>query len=551
MAITKNWFYDIFCLVLIIGCSYALFLGSRPLAVPDEARYVEIPREMLASHDFITPHLNEIQYLEKPPLFYWLQAGAIKWLGYNIWAWRTVTALLAILGCLLTYVAGRSLYDRTTAWFASLILASSLLYFVMAHYVTLDMAVSVFISGTLLSAIMALRLTVGRTRRFLLLSMYFWAALAILTKGLIGIVLPGMVIFSWLALTREWHQLKHFGWVSGISLFLLLSLPWHILIQLKNPEFFHYYVIEQQFLRYSTLIAQHYQPVWWFLPIVVAGIYPWLFLFIKTLYQILRSGWYKILQDQVTLYLLLWLVLILAFYSFSNSKLIPYILPIWPAMALLTAHYLTKQSKISTLIPSLIALISGLGLAAMTQQLPAKIASLLPIHLAYTFAIILLACGTINYLTHFYSKNIKLQLNILAITHMLVFSTLLLALPYLDNRSTKPLADIMQPLLNDRTEIMGYYRYYQDIPVYLQQRLTVINTKDELADGMRYQDASSWMIDDQELSKRWQSNSRLLLLVPKQYLSHLQNLNLGPYHQLGETKYDLLISNKAQNMIEN
>lgn len=544
MRINKNCFYDILCLILIIGSCYALFLGSRPLAVPDEARYVEIPREMLVSSDFITPHLNDIKYLEKPPLFYWLQAGAIKLLGYNNWSWHSVTALLAVLGCLLTYIAGRSLYSRTTGWYASFILASSLLYFTMGHYITLDMAVSVFITGTLFTAIMAMQLPLGRTRQYLLLSMCFFAALALLTKGLIGVVLPGIVIFSWLLITSEWRQLKHFCWLSGISLFMLFSLPWHILIQLKNPEFFHYYFIEQQFLRYSTSIAQHYQPVWWFLPIVVAGIYPWLFFFGKALHQIIGNGWKQLKQDKITLYLLLWFILILGFYSFSNSKLIPYILPIWPAIALLTAQYLTSRGSISTLLPSSFAIISGLALATTAYFLPQKIPYTLPHSLVYNLAILLFACGVINIFSNLYCKQIKLQVCILAITHMLVFSSLLLALPYLDTRSTKPLADIIQPLLSKNAEVVGYYRYYQDLPVYLQQRLTVVNVKEELADGMRYQDARSWMIDDKELIKRWQSSKRLFLITPKKYLSKLQALQLTPWNELGQTKQDLLISNR-------
>ncbi|MDF2867139.1 MAG: arnT 2 [Gammaproteobacteria bacterium] len=547
----KTWFYDLLWLILLIGGLYSLFLASRFLAVPDEARYVEIPREMLETGDFITPHLNYIKYLEKPPLFYWLQAGAIKLFGYNLWAWRLPTAILAILGCLMTYVTGRALYNRTTAWFSSIILASSLLYFIMGHYVTLDMAVSVFISATLLSFILAMQFPAGRLRRYLLWSMYFFAALALLTKGLIGIALPGLVIFAWLLINNEWRQLKRFYWFSGIGLFLVIALPWHLLMQLNNPEFFHYYIIEQHILRYTTLLAKHYQPAWWFLLILLLGFFPWTGLLFQALCQRLIKNWRGLKQDKITLYLLLWFGLILGFYSFSNSKLIPYILPIWPAMALLTGHYLTEQLsktinrgiKINWLIIIATSILLAIGLMVFAEHFSAKLPSNIPVNSLYYLAIGFILNAVINSFFYYHRKLISLVVSC-ALTHMLIFSTALLWLPKLDDRYTKPLADIIQPLLTKDVEVIGYYHYYQDLPVYLQKQLTVVNTQEELADGMRYQDASAWMIDSVELKKRWQNPSRIFLITNKKNLARLQIENLWPFHILGQTNRDVLISNK-------
>ncbi len=547
----KTWLSDLLWLSLIIGGLYALFLASRYLAVPDEARYVEIPREMLETGDFITPHLNYIKYLEKPPLFYWLQAGAIKLLGYNLWAFRLPTAILALFGCLMTYSAGRVLYNRVTGWFSSLILASSLLYFTMGHYVTLDMAVSVFISATLLAFIIATQFPTGPVRRYLLWSMYFFAALALLTKGLIGIALPGLVIFAWLLLTNEWQQLKRFYWSSGITLFLIIALPWHLLMQLKNPEFFHYYILEQHILRYTTSLAQHYQPVWWFLPILLLGFLPWTYLFLQALSQRLIKNWRGLKQDKLSLYMLLWFGLILGFYSFSNSKLIPYILPIWPAMALLTGHYLTERLtkpmglviKINGLVIIITSILLAIGLLLFTEKFSAKLPGNIPVKVLYYSTIALILNAAINSYVYYRGKLTSLVVSC-ALTHMLIFSAALLLLPKLDTRSTKPLADIIQPLLTKDVEIMGYYHYYQDLPVYLQRRLTVINTQEELADGMRYQDASPWMINSAELQKRWQNHTRIFLIANKKHSALLQAENLHPCYILGQTKRDILISNK-------
>lgn len=113
----STWFLDLFILTLAISLLYGIFLGSRPLMVPDEGRYSEIPREMLVTNDFITPHLNGLPYLEKPPLFYWLEALPIKLFGLNEWSLRSIPALLGLLGCLMTYLASRLLYDRRTGAF--------------------------------------------------------------------------------------------------------------------------------------------------------------------------------------------------------------------------------------------------------------------------------------------------------------------------------------------------------------------------------------------------------------------------------------------------
>src|SRR3990172_13095445 len=147
----NSWLRDVVLLGALITLLFGFMLGSRPLTTPDEGRYSEIPREMLINGDFVTPRLNHIIYLEKPPLFYWIQAGSLKLLGNNLWATRIPNALIALLGCLLVYVTARQLFDRRTGILASLILATSLLYFSIAHLITLDMTVTVLLSAGLFS----------------------------------------------------------------------------------------------------------------------------------------------------------------------------------------------------------------------------------------------------------------------------------------------------------------------------------------------------------------------------------------------------------------
>ena len=150
----STWWIDTLFLLFFLGTLYFILLGTRPLFVPDEGRYAEIAREMVTTGDYLTPYLNGIKYFEKPILFYWLESLAIKTMGLNLWSLRSVNAFLGILGCLLTYITGRQLYNRTTGLLAALILGTSMLYFIMAHMISLDLTVTVFLSTCLYAFIL-------------------------------------------------------------------------------------------------------------------------------------------------------------------------------------------------------------------------------------------------------------------------------------------------------------------------------------------------------------------------------------------------------------
>src|SRR5262249_38296338 len=159
------------------------------LGNPDEARYAEIPREMVAQGQYLIPHIDGIPYFEKPDFFYWLQTISIHVFGLSAWSMRLANMALAIFGCLLVYIASRMVWDRITGLYASLILSTTTLYYASAHYVTLDMTVSVMITGTLLTFWLAICTPLDRKRRALIYLSALFSALAVLTKGFIGIVL--------------------------------------------------------------------------------------------------------------------------------------------------------------------------------------------------------------------------------------------------------------------------------------------------------------------------------------------------------------------------
>ncbi len=312
-------------------------LPFYPLLPPDEARYVEIPREMVENNDIIVPRLNGVIYLEKPPLFYWLQTLPIKLFGIHEITLRFWNAFFAAFTCGLIFLAGSLYYNnRKVGFLAASMLFSSLLFYTMAHFISLDMTMSAFITGCLFSLLIGFNTPIGHKRRYWFYLAYVFAALAVLTKGLIGFMLPGAVVFSWLLFTNRWRELLHAYIPTGLIIFLAITLPWHILVQLRVPEFFDFYIIGQHFTRYLTLAEERYEPIWFFIPILLIGLLPWLPWVIYSIYKQCKY----IKQE---LFLFLWVIIIFAFFSISKSKLIPYILPVLPPLFLMTAKHLIEQ----------------------------------------------------------------------------------------------------------------------------------------------------------------------------------------------------------------
>jgi 4-amino-4-deoxy-L-arabinose transferase-like glycosyltransferase len=565
-----TWCFDSVLLLFGIALLFGLFLGSRPLSTPDEARYAEIPREMLVLHDFVTPHLNGIKYFEKPPLFYWLQAASIKLFYPEVgkvvlpentikldntlpltsideWVVRIPNALLALLGCLFLYAAGRVLFDRMTGLLSAAILATSFLYFTLARMVTLDMCLSVFLSGSLLAFLIAVNWPSSAKRRYLLYLAYVFSALAVLTKGIVGILFPAMIVGLWILCTAEWRLLKQIYLPSGILLFLIIVLPWHILVQLKNPEFFQFYFIDQQFLRYSTLIAQRYQPDWFFIPILFTGFLPWVVFLVQTLVYSFPKTQLQIKEKRIQLFLLIWIASIFVFFSLSHSKLIPYILPVFPAVALLTGNYLyhcknSPGAKWGIIALPWIWLILGSVLLLFLKIEPTMVPKAGIPFLIGGFSLFQL---TAFFATFCYVWNKKKTAFILLVLgSALSFIIFITGIPKVDTRSVKPLVQRLKPLLQAHDKIISYKDYYQDLPFYLNRRVMAVDVTGELIFGMQHQNTKSWMLSDADFWPLWESPQRVFLIADKVQYRNLQKKTKSIY-LLDSTAEDVLVSNHA------
>lgn len=547
-----SWWCDLLVLLALCLTCFSFMLGQRPLSVPDEARYSEIPREMLVSHDYITPHLNGIKYFEKPPLLYWLQAGSLRLIGFNEWGARIPNMLFAVLGCLLIYVTTRKLYDRNTAWLASLILANNLLYFALGHTVTTDMLLTLCFSATLYSFIIAANLPPGVEQRLWFYAAYSSAALAVLTKGLVAILLPGLIVVCWILLCQQWQILKRLYLISGLLLFCAISLPWHYLVQQANPEFFQFYFIDQQFSRYLTMYAQRYQPMWFFIPILLAGLFPWVVILPQTIRYYLTQTWKVRSAYKNEIFFLLWASLVFIFFSCSKSKLIPYILPAIPPLVILLSTYLTQLWRTQQLgqlqdaVKFFSYLCCLLGLASFI--IPPYVTLNDPTPAKYSIGTAGVMFAATGWLVRYYfikQQQFKRALTILLSGTFIAFCCLLIAVPAVDTRSIKPLALTLQKHLETHDEVVSFKTYYQDLPFYLQRLVTIVRWKNELTFGLQHQaNAHQRMIDEAEFWRRWSTKNKVYMVIANRYYQDLLKTHHQHLHLIQQTTRDSLVSNQ-------
>lgn len=533
---TKTIWQDTILLFLSLAMVFSILLGSRPLTTPDEGRYAEIPRQMILHNDFVTPRINNIKYFEKPPLFYWLQTASVKTFGLNEWSVRIATALMGLLGCVFTYFAGTQLFDRRTGLNAAIILASSSLYFGLSRYITLDITVAVFISISLLCFMLFNKTQQNRY----LYGLYAASALATLTKGFIGFILPGAIIFVWIALTHSWKQLLRYRLVTGTVLFLVIALPWHILAQMHNSEFLSYYVLDQQILRYFTDISGRGQALWFLPGVLIAGMLPWT----PWILPSVSTAWkqYRTKKDGTFLMLLIWPALTFAFFWLSKSQLSPYILPMFPALALLLSHHFSELIK-----------------KPHTQKWPLGALWLCIMIICIVANIrfktgdpdILLSVGLLVFsgvlATIIYRKtNLQTFIVTLALSFTLFIISLNISLPKHDTRSIKPLAQMINKIKQPGDMIASYHYLYLDLPVYINQNVTIVDYYGELKYGIHHQNTDGVWIQTEDYWHLWRSDKQRILMVMKTQ-DYVNYIGQSYYKMvvLARTNNAVLISNRG------
>ncbi len=311
--------------------------AARPLSLPDEGRYAEVARWMWMTGDWLTPRIVGIPFFHKPPLLYWFEAVSIAVWGATPWAARFVVALHACLMLGVTFVCARAVAGDVVARRASWILACSMTFLAAGQYVNHDMVVASWMSSAIWCFARAFTQPSGVHAGWARAG-FIACALGVMSKGLIGLLLPGLVLFVWIAVTVQWRKILQLPWFSGLALFALIALPWFVLAAREHPDMLAYMFGKHQFGRYTATTFNNSRP-WWFYGVAVTVLlFPWIFFVIADGLHRLRH-WTQQEDKSVATLCWIWVLAILIFFSIPNSKLMGYALPVVPALAVLAAVY--------------------------------------------------------------------------------------------------------------------------------------------------------------------------------------------------------------------
>ena len=555
---TGGWGRDVWLLLLAFGALNFFLLGRLPLANPDEARYGEIPREMIAAGDWVTPRLNDVPYFEKPPLVYWTVAVSRVWFGPGDFAARLTPALFGLGGILLTYIAGRRLYNRFTGLAAAVVLGTCLIYFALSRILLLDMAVSVLVSATLFGFILGVNEPAGPRRRGWFYGLYAAAALATLAKGLIGFALPGAVMFLWLLVFNQWRRLLPMYLPSGVALFLALAAPWHLLAAQRNPGWADFYFVHEHWERFTTKAHGRYEPFWFFAPIVLLGLFPWVGFLFSAVREAVAGGWARRRENATAWFLVTWVAFIFLFFSKSQSKLIPYILPVYPALAVLIGAWVARRWAERAVSPlrvelRVFAFLAGLlgaaliitvlkpGLIRDTEQAVA----VRPYGLAMGGVLLI---GSVLAPWFARRRGVVAGLATVVVTIVAFYVGLLLAAPALHRPSTRELAAVAREKVKPADAVYHYWGFFHDFVYYSGRAVGLVNHLDELeVQFLTEAERNARFIKEDELRRQWVGPGRVWLLVRKRDQQHPESVFADPafrYHLIAETPAFSLVSNQ-------
>lgn len=496
-----------------------ILLVGRPLLDPDEGRYAEIPREMLTNGNWVIPHLNGLAYLEKPPLQYWATEIAYSVFGVQEWSARLWTGLTSFLTVMLVYgFAARTWGQREGLWAAG-ILASSTLFVLIGHQLTLDASLTFFLTLALLAFCEAQRCR-DRPRRARLCMWVCWAAMgaAVLTKGIVGILIPGAVLVIYSLWQRDWACWKHLCAGVGLPLFLLIVMPWLVLAARANPDFLQFFFVHEHFERFLTKVHGRYQPWWFFLAILVVGAQPWLPQTVRALLTGAQRT-QPVGSFDVQRVLWMWSVFVLVFFSVSDSKLIPYILPMFPTLALMMARHgmeCAKDTKIA-LVTTCIA-VSGLltctQLSSVLGHNPTRIAAWIEFQPTLYWAAAALFAGAAFGIWSLQQNHAPRAAMSLGAAWLLGIGLLLKSMgPINPLYSAKSLAFAAPEGYDSTVPVYSVDMYHHSLSFYWQRALTLVDYRGELALGLD-QEPRAGITTVKEFEQRWTELPDALAVMP-------------------------------------
>ncbi len=534
-------------LVLAVAVVALYGYGARGfgLAEPDETRYAEIGREMVVSGEWLSPHVNYVKYSQKPPLVFWATALSFLAFGQHEWAVRLPSLLGGLVTLLLTGWLAARLYGGATGLLACAVLAFTPLFGFMAIVLTLDMLLTACLTLALVGVWRAWE--GGGDRRWVRLASVA-TALGVLVKGPVAVLLVGAVAALFLLTHGGWRALRPWCDWRGLALGAAIALPWFAIASWRDPAFWHYFIIEQHFVRFTSQ-KQHREPFWFFLPVVLGALAPW------SLAAAFDPGLARGLLDPrrwapATRFLALWAVVIVGFFSLSHTKLVTYALPALPPLAILLARLLLHGLAVGRT--------AGLARAAWLLTIGAPVlglvAAILPwlaSHYRVPILVPYLAVGALPMLLagvatlHLLARRRPdAALVAFAAGWALVFAVAVSGRGVVNDYRSLALA--ARATLGPDDRLALYRNFVQGMVYYTGRRNIMIGPPGEMTFGSQQGEQSAWFWRDDAawISREWAGPGRLLVLFNRRDLDRLRPLLVPPPIELASQDKKVLVANR-------
>ncbi|WP_288387425.1 glycosyltransferase family 39 protein [uncultured Acinetobacter sp.] len=468
----------------------------RFLSIPDEGRYADISRHMFESGDWLVPRLDGLPFIHKPPMLHWLSSIAMHIFGVHVWVVRLVPVLAASLLLIGTYLFVRKYLSQKIAELSILMMATNLLFFGSSQYVNHDLLLA---TGITLSVFCLVDFSLCNRKTMLFLG-YFFAAAAFLTKGLIGILIPGMILLPWLLYTRQYKRIPAFFNPFALLFLAALTLPWLYQMQQIYPDFLHYFFIDQQFNRFHSNQFNNKQSWFFYLVILLVSLLPWLL-------TLRWTGLRTMLQQQrlnpVGQLLIWWLVSVVIFFSIPPSKLAGYILPALTPLIILCAVAFEKSTlntqqltRMQKYAPAAFVCLLGFVLAATLYFIPLDFNLSSVQKWQITLMAALLVYSPLLFLQLLHRHKLEYA-HYVAACLIVLCSVVPFAIRIFDIKNNHDQINFTA-YIHPNTKVVFYDRYYYDLPFLLDLKKPVYvvtdwqsnvsdNYAQELSDGLQFE----------------------------------------------------------------
>ena len=564
MSKVKNYLF----ILLMVGLAFCLY-GLPDFYAPDETRYSEVAREMLANHNFIVPYINGIVFFHKPPLVYWIVDVFMSVFGENTWGARLTNPFLVLVCMLFVYfVVNKVLQSKVVALLSVVITLTTVLILFAGRYLNIDMGIAVFLNLTMLSYWLSLKYDDNyKVGSFWLLMAFVFSGLAVMTKGLMGIVFPMAIVGLYSITMNEWRRLIDIRLYIGLVIVGVISLPWILLVDQQYPNFAYYYVVVQQILRYSTDEQNRSVSKIIYLLAFTGAFFPWFGFLPQALKEFFsRAGFKNRKQNKNNWFLFIWGVFIFVFFGISKSFLFGYLAPLMLPFGILIAIYIAELfarnfsiwDKVAVGIP--IFVFALLPIAAVViialPQIRGNIFTVTILMMPMIVVPILVIVKSIKALRKQCIKKIVIYFAIM----MMILANFGYAVgQYLDNTNIKKItADINTILVkNPDIKIYASHRFYE-VGFDTKHLPIMINDEDELSDLkiVKNSGVKKYMMSYQDFIKKWKESNKLsLIVIRNKHNNHLtkpdqalddyeRDIPAAKFYIIDSNSYATLVANK-------